>query len=214
MNSKWSYLVSNQYLPSSIAKNAIVYQLFQNFLFLQGRIFQQETEKKCKSSESSANHSIRRLSLYSSESNGVSKNPFGKPGVLVSLLSPLSKQTLPARDCVPNQSCRQRGSLRSTLKRRWPFDLRSFVICPFRAQLLGGSLPYSLADILRYCLSKLLFINWLKEEITTAKNKLLKRSTVCSCHMFAASTVDMCYIDTFLLNQNTTHEIPSSRTAK
>ena len=112
MNSKWSYLVSNQYLPSSIAKNAIVYQLFQNLLFLQGRIFQQETEKKCKS-ESSAKRSISRLSLHSSESNGVSKNPFGKPGVLVSFLSPLSKQTLPARDCVPNQSCRQRGSLRS-----------------------------------------------------------------------------------------------------
>ena len=36
-----------------------------------------------------------------------------------------------------------------TLKRRWPFGLRSFVICPFRAQLLGGSLPYSWADILR-----------------------------------------------------------------
>ena len=57
-----------------------------------------------------------------------------------------------------------------TLKRRWPFCLRSFVICPFRAQLLGGSLPYSLADILRQCLWKLLFINWLWEKIkTTAK---------------------------------------------
>ena len=131
MNSKWSYLVSNQYLPSSIAKNAIVYQLFQNLLFLQGRIFQQETEKKCKSSESSANHSIRRLSLYSSESNGVSKNPFGKPGVLVSLLSLLSKQTLPARDCVPNQSCRQRGSLRSDSEALMAFRFTIFCHLPF-----------------------------------------------------------------------------------
>ena len=210
MNSKWSYLVSNQYLPSSIAKNAIVYQLFQNLLFLQGRICQQETPPK------NVNHRSLQPIIQTIVYLCTAPNP------TVSQRTRSANQVSLCPSCLPCPSklflpeiVSQTNLVVSvdhsdqTLKRRWPFDLRSFVICPFRAQLLGGSLPYSLADILRYCLSKLLFINWLKEEITTAKNKLLKRSTVCSCHMFAVSTVDMCYIDTFLLNQNPTHEIPS-----
>ena len=118
------------YLPTLIAKNEILYQLFQKPSLL-ARADLPKTKNKCKSSESSANHSISRLSLHSSESNGVSKNPFGQPGVLVSFLSLLSKQTLPARDCVTNQPFRQRGSLRSDSEALMAFRFTIFCHLPF-----------------------------------------------------------------------------------
>ena len=124
MNSKWSYLVST---PSAIAKNCLSIISKPSLLAWADL---PKTKNKCKSSES-FNHSISRLSLHSSEPNGVSKNPFGQPGVLVSFLSLLSKQTLPARDCVPHQSCRQRGSLRSDSEALMAFRFTIFCHLPF-----------------------------------------------------------------------------------
>ena len=131
MNSKWSYLVSTLTYHLRLLQMKSFIDYFKTFSSCKGGFANKKSPKKCKSSESSANHSISHLSLHSSESNGVSKNPFSKPGVLVSLLSLLSKQTLPARDCVPNQSCRQCGSLRSDSEALMAFRFTIFSHLPF-----------------------------------------------------------------------------------
>ena len=145
MNSKWSYLVSTLTYHLRLLK--IVYQLFQNLLFLHGRI--------CQKPKTNVNH--QSLSIIQSVV------------YLCTALNPtVSQRTRSANQvslCPSCLSCPSKLFLQEivshtnlvvsvdhsdqTLKRWWAFGLRSFVICPFRAQLLGGSLPYSWADILR-----------------------------------------------------------------
>ena len=140
------------YLPFLIAKNEILYQLFQNLLFLQGWVCQQEAQKN-------VHHRNLQPIIQSVVYLCTALNPTvsqrtcsaNQVSLCPSCLSCPSKLFLPEIVSHTNLVVSVDHS-DQTLKRRWPFCLRSFVICPFRAQLLGGSLPYSLADILRQCL--------------------------------------------------------------
>ena len=193
MNSKWSYLVST-----------LTYQLW--LLKMKSFINYFKTFSSCKGGF--ANKKPKKMYII-----GIFSQSFNQSFISAQLRIQrcLKEPVRPTRcPCVLLVSLVQANS---SCPRLCPKPILSSAwITQIRLWSVDGLSVY---DLLSFALLEhnssedLCLIPWLKEDITKAKNKLLKRSTVWSCHMFAVSTVDMWYIDTSLLNQNPTHEIPS-----
>ena len=152
MNSKWSYLVSTLTYHYRLLKMKSFINYFKTFSSCKGGFANKKPKKN-------VNHRSLQPIIQSVVYLCTAPNPTvsqrtrsaNQVSLCPSCLSCPSKLFLPEIVSQTNLVVSVDHS-DQTLKRRWPFCLRSFVICPFRAQLLGGSLPYSLADILRQCL--------------------------------------------------------------
>ena len=145
MNSKWSYLVSTLTYHFWLLKMKSFINYFKNLLFLQGRT--------CQKPKTNVNHRNLQPIIQSVVYLCTALNP------TVSQRTRSANQVSLCPSCPSCLSCPSKLFLPEivsqtnlvvsvdhsdqTLKRWWPFGLRSFVICPFRAQLLRGSLPYS-----------------------------------------------------------------------
>ena len=146
MNSKWSYLVSTLTYHFWLLKMKSFINYFKTFSSCKGGFANKKPQKN-------VNHRSLQPIIQSVVYLCTALNPTvsqrtcsaNQVSLCPSCLSCPSKLFLPEIVSQTNLFV----SMDQTLKRWWPFGLRSFVICPFRAQLLGGSLPFSLADILR-----------------------------------------------------------------